>query len=75
MFEWSYIYLHKPFGPMISTEFECSFSLDAIVSPPIIMTNELTSFSIGHILIDFQMKIIIKLVHHSKKSKHWAVNS
>ena len=64
MFELLCIYLHKPFGPMISTEFECSFSLDAIVSPPIIMTNELTSFSIGHILINFQMKIIIKLLQN-----------
>ena len=64
MFELLCIYLHKPFGPMISTEFECSFSLDAIVSPPIIMTNELTSFSIGHILINFLIRIIIKLLQN-----------
>ena len=41
-------YLQSPLGPIISTEFECSFSLEAIVSPPIIIIKELTSFSSGH---------------------------
>ena len=61
-------YLHKPLGPMISTEFECSFSRDAIVSPPIIMTSEFTSFSIGHIFIILKIEVtVLKMIHHYQK--------
>ena len=40
-------YLHKPLGPKISTEGECSFSRETLVSPPMTITNEVASVSIG----------------------------
>ena len=44
----TYLLLHSPFGPIISIDEECSFSLHLVVSPPITITSELSSFSRGH---------------------------